>query len=193
MVGLYQMFGDVAASDALLRDERIRTGVRNAVKCIIALAGGMLPRGVDRSDLEQAGYTRILQRLRDRDIFSQFDRDGAVINMASVLALRACRDELRLYRTVPPNVLNTLVQMREVFHGGRDEFGAAACQYDFAAAYSRMGKLDRLVYYLRYVMGLSTREMGVLMGRSHVTIEKNLSRMRARVKEYLKEDPNGSK
>ena len=142
--------------------------MRQFERPILGLCTRLLGAGGEAEEAAQDVFFRFYQKLGD------FDEERAVEPWLFRIAWNACRDRLRRRRP--------LVELT-------DNVATVAAQGFLIAelrdAIERLPEKERAALLLREVEGLETEEVALRMGSSAVTVRSQISRARARLRQWL--------
>ncbi len=142
--------------------------MRQFERPILGLCTRLLGAGGEAEEAAQDVFFRFYQKL------GQFDEERAVEPWLFRIAWNACRDRLRKRRP--------LVELT-------DNVATVAAQGFLIAelrdAIERLPEKERAALLLREVEGLETEEVAQRMGSSAVTVRSQISRARARLRQWL--------
>lgn len=154
--------GDDSAFELLMRQYE---------RPVLALCTRLLGAGGEAEEAAQDVFYRFYRAL------GQFDAERAVEPWLFRIAWNACRDRLRRRR---PSVALTDGVATVPAHG---DWGVVLAE--LREAMGRLPDKERVALLLREVDGLETEEVAVRLGISAVTVRSQISRARARLRDWL--------
>ena len=150
-------------------DEQAFEGLmRHFERPILGLCTRLLGAGGEAEEAAQDVFFRFYQKL------GQFDEERAIEPWLFRIAWNACRDRLRRRRPLSELTANSAIVAPQ-----------GLLIAELRAAIERLPDKERAALLLREVEGLETEEVAQRMGSSAVTVRSQISRARARLRQWL--------
>lgn len=154
--------GDERAFEALMRQYE---------RGVLGLCTRLLGAGGEAEEAAQDVFFKFYQKL------GSFDEERAVEPWLFRIAWNTCRDRLRRRRVT--------VELTDGAAAVPALGDAGLVLGELRAAISRLPDRERAALLLREVEGLETEEVAVRMGSTAVTVRSQISRARARLREWM--------
>lgn len=138
---------------------------------VLGICTRLLGEGGEAEEAAQDVFFRFYQTL------GQFDEERAVEPWMFRIAWNACRDRLR--RRKPT------VELTDGVSSVAARGDAGLVLEELRTAMERLPDRERAVLMLREIEGLETEEVAARLGSSAVTVRSQISRARARLREWL--------